>query len=348
MEGTQMRLVVNIALVVAVVGTATCGVVRAQALGGSGLQRTETAQQLLSDFQSSTGASVVTNGDIDLDAGVIVPAQGFANRSQELNAIATVLDCTWQKVYLVTPSDATHPVVRLADAESFTDGQGIVSFDAQALPAASAIAAAAQADGATAVVYGTLPTVSVSLRTANLTVPQAIATVSALTSTNWRLTYRFTRNADEGTFVASASNAGGLVPRYMRRERTAPPTDATSLMPGYYEPFFIHAPADPVTYDPFGEVLYSPSNDGGVNLPTMPQVVAPVGTGLMSTGYNGMIAPVSPTTPYVPYVAPEVAVPAPAATTTTTTITPAATPTAPATTTTTTTATPNTSAVVVP
>jgi len=327
------------AVLIATVFIVPSGSVLAQSATGSTSARTESAGDLIKQFQSMTGARILGSGNFDLTTLVTIPAQGFGTRAQALNTLVTSLNAHWRKVYIVTPADAQHPEVSLPNAEKFTDGKGQVAFQTQAIAAASAITAVAQADGASVVVADGVSKRPVSIDSSTLTVPEALSLVSAQTGTNWTLAYRLLPGSSFDSSGVTASNPDTIVPVYTSRDGGRMVTDPTLRIPGYYSPVFVHMlPAkDQVTYNAAGYVIPSPQQS---TLPFAigPSVYTPAGSGLIfDNGYNNSLGYFGLTTPYaatVPYTA---AVTPPAVTTTTTNQTPAATTgTAPATTTTTT------------
>jgi len=298
MYSRSLRSTLTISLVAATLGVLCNGVSGAQTVGNSGMAHASTALHMVKGFESRTGATVVFPSFVDLNTTVTVPAQGFATRGQELSAIASALNLQWRKVYVVVGARAGHPVVRLSDAKYFTDGQGKVSFDAAGLPVSSAIAAVAQADGAVAFISTTVPVQSVTLHTDNMSVPDAITTISAQSHTNWKLAYQFA--PVQIAVVQHTTGDEVVVPRRMGPEHQKLPTDATTRIPGYYAPFTVHAPANPVTNAP-NAIVASPPASGGANIPGMPSVVSPVGSGIVSQGY-GYASPAFSPYLYNPYV----------------------------------------------
>lgn len=202
------------------------------------------ARDLIRTFEQSTGARVAVAGDMDLSTPVAVPPQGFANRGQEMDTVAAALNAQWRKVYVVTPSDYAHPTVDVAAARRFTEGMGRVSFDANSLPASSAIAAVAQADNAGVDIAPGVERKSVSLVASGLTVPQAIALVSRETGTSWSLAYRLEPLPVNYTSAVVAS--ADLIPRRTFRPNYDIPIDPRDLIPGYYEPFAFTPTPTPV------------------------------------------------------------------------------------------------------
>lgn len=153
---------------------------------------TVTAQQAIHDLKADYGVVIIPSGDVKLDTPVSASLLNASGRTptQAMNALAETMNARAEKLFIIVPAGADHPLTTLADASAFSTPGSRVTLQLDGVPAKDAISAVAAAANAKTDIRADVGEQTVSITGTDMDVAQAIAALAAQTHTAWIPAYR--------------------------------------------------------------------------------------------------------------------------------------------------------------
>lgn len=201
---------------------------------------TITAQQAIHNLKADYGVVVIPADGIKLDTPVsasVLNVNG-STPTQAMDALANDMNARVQKLFIVVPASAEHPVTTLADASAWRAPGSTVTLQLTDVPAKDAIHAVAAAANATVDLRADVGQQTVSITGTDLDVAQAIAAIAAQTNTAWIPAYELMPRPQSEMagavyhrrlpLVSMYVNQGPTGPVIVHNAPTPPPAPATA------------------------------------------------------------------------------------------------------------------------